>query len=133
MADEVKRPVGRPRKPFNLVDGKVGEPVRAEIDRTELVAKVASGIPYDVAKQVVGRPDQPAKVVYGSIQEAVDAVVSGEVASDTRVQVHPASVTLSHPYAYYGDDGLMRAWPHGAVVTDPVEIADLIARKAPLK
>lgn len=45
----------------------------------------------------------------------------------------PASVTLEHLYSYYGDDGLLRTWGQGVVITDPSEIADLITRKAPLK
>jgi hypothetical protein len=78
MADETpSRPVGRPRKAFKLVDGNVGEPARAEIDRTELAAKVASGIPYDLAK---------------------DGWIPVKAARAAQL---PASVTLTHPYAYY--------------------------------
>jgi hypothetical protein len=45
----------------------------------------------------------------------------------------PTSVTLDSLYSYYGDDGLLRTWSQGLVVTDPLDIADLIARGAPLK
>ena len=75
----------------------------------------------DEMKRGPGRPPKPFTVVQS--QEPVKAAPAAL----------PASVTLEHPYAYYAGDGLMRAWPAGLVVTDPVDIADLIARGAPLK
>ena len=36
-------------------------------------------------------------------------------------------------YAYYDDDGLFRAWPEGAIVTDQDEIDLLTARGAPVE
>ena len=75
----------------------------------------------DEMKRGPGRPPKPFTVVQS--EEPVKAAPAAL----------PASVTLEHPYAYYADDSLLRAWPAGLVVTDPVDIADLIARKAPLK
>lgn len=42
-------------------------------------------------------------------------------------------VVLTRPFSFYGDTGSLHRWQEGAVVTDPVEIAMLIERKAPLK
>lgn len=36
-------------------------------------------------------------------------------------------------YAFYCDDGLFHAWPEGAVITDPEEIALLTERSAPVE
>lgn len=44
----------------------------------------------------------------------------------------PESVTLAAPYGYIGDDDLNHFWQAGDVVTDAADIADLVARKAPL-
>lgn len=45
----------------------------------------------------------------------------------------PASVTLGELYGYFDDAGTLRMWQEGQTVTDAAEVADLIARKAPLK
>ena len=45
----------------------------------------------------------------------------------------PAKVRVVSPYSYYADDGQLRSWWAGQVVTDPAQIADLIARQAPVE
>jgi hypothetical protein len=45
----------------------------------------------------------------------------------------PESVILASHYAYYGDDGALHAWAQDAIVTNPREIADLLARGAPVR
>ena len=45
----------------------------------------------------------------------------------------PESVTLQNMYGYYDDSGMVKMWQENQVVTDPAEIADLIARQVPLK
>jgi hypothetical protein len=45
----------------------------------------------------------------------------------------PASVTLASHYAYYGDDGALHAWAQDQIVTNPRDIADLVARGAPVR
>ena len=45
---------------------------------------------------------------------------------------NPDKVTLASPYAFYEDNGDLRNWAAGAVVTDADEIAVLIDRQAPL-
>lgn len=64
-------------------------------------------------------------------EETVAVALEEKVA--VAASVLPASVTLEYPYAYYADDGRLIAWAPGTVVTDAADIADLIARKAPLK
>lgn len=48
-------------------------------------------------------------------------------------QALPESVTLVNMYGYYDDSGIAKMWQENQVVTDPAEIADLIARQVPLK
>ena len=45
----------------------------------------------------------------------------------------PAKVRVVSPYSYYADDGQLRSWWAGQVVTDKDQITDLIARKAPVE
>jgi hypothetical protein len=45
----------------------------------------------------------------------------------------PESVTLAAPYAYYDVTGGFHAWTAGQSVADAGQVADLIARQAPLK
>jgi hypothetical protein len=94
----------------------------------------------DEMKRGPGRPPKPPlQVVDGGtikLNSKDGSSVSIDPAGNVKIATGnslPASVTLEHPYAYYAGDGLMRAWPAGLVVTDPIDIADLIARKAPLK
>ncbi len=44
----------------------------------------------------------------------------------------PTPLRLTHLYAYWNDDGGFRTWGAGDLVTDPDEIADLLARRAPV-
>ena len=44
-----------------------------------------------------------------------------------------ASVTLAAPYAFYDDAGDLQAWQAGYAESDPVKIAVLIQRGAPLE
>jgi len=45
----------------------------------------------------------------------------------------PESVTLARPYGYINEEeGTSHAWAAEQVVKDPEQIADLMARKAPL-
>lgn len=57
---------------------------------------------------------------------------SAEIETAKKIEDLPASVTLSTVYGYYDDDGNMRMWQPGQVVTEVSEIEDLIARDAPL-
>ena len=41
-------------------------------------------------------------------------------------------VRLVAPYAYYEEDGTLKNWAHGQVITDPAEIEHLTARGARL-
>jgi hypothetical protein len=64
--------------------------------------------------------------------------VDGAGADVPPAAVEGASSTVERlrlvtPYAYYDDEGLFRAWPAGAVVTDPEEIGLLIMRGAPVE
>jgi len=43
------------------------------------------------------------------------------------------SVRLAAAYGYINDDGYQRGWPEDYTVTDAGEIAELMARGAPLK
>lgn len=45
----------------------------------------------------------------------------------------PDPVTLAAPYAYYDDQDALHFWNEGQTVADPAQIAELVARKAPLK
>lgn len=45
----------------------------------------------------------------------------------------PESVILAAPHGYIDDDDVNHHWHAGTVVTDAKEIADLMARKAPLE
>lgn len=78
-----------------------------------------------MADKVKRGPGRPKTVTTAQVTDAVNTEMSDAE--------NPTSVTLSHPYAYYAEDGLLRAWAAGTVVTDPADIADLVARKAPLK
>lgn len=42
----------------------------------------------------------------------------------------PTAVRLEAPYAYYEDDGTLKNWAHGQVITDPAEITHLTERGA---
>lgn len=44
----------------------------------------------------------------------------------------PETVTLAAPYGYIDDEEKHRYWHTDTVVTNPDDIADLMARKAPL-
>ena len=77
-----------------------------------VVSAVASGIPFDIATAT--EIDAPAS----------EPLVQELAAERLRVMSN---------YAYYDDDGLFRAWPEGAVVTDHDEIELLTARGAPVE
>ena len=49
-----------------------------------------------------------------------------------KTEGQPESVTLTHPYGYRDDEDVLHFWNAGQVVTDAGEVADLLARKAPL-
>ena len=53
-------------------------------------------------------------------------------ASESQTQA-PESVTLSAPYGYIDEHEMHQFWHSGTVVTDADQIADLMARKAPLE
>lgn len=81
-------------------------------------------------------PDQALANEVTVDQVTVDEEATKPAASKPKRQLAialPASVTLEYPYAYYAEDGRLIAWAPGTIVTDPADIADLIARKAPLK
>lgn len=44
----------------------------------------------------------------------------------------PKAVRLTHPYAYFTDTNVLRAWDVDHVESDPDEVAHLIARGAPV-
>lgn len=44
----------------------------------------------------------------------------------------PEAVRLLHPYAYFTEHNVLRAWDADHVETDADEIANLIARGAPI-
>lgn len=44
----------------------------------------------------------------------------------------PKAVRLKHPYGYYTENNVLRAWDVDHVETDTGEIANLIARGAPV-
>lgn len=43
------------------------------------------------------------------------------------------AVEMIHHYGFYGDDGLLRQWPAGAVVTDAGEISELLKRDVAMR
>ena len=59
------------------------------------------------------------------------ANASVKMNGDPMPAILPSSVTLSEPYGFYDDDGVMNMWQVGQVVTDPDEILILIERSAP--
>lgn len=44
----------------------------------------------------------------------------------------PRAVRLTHPYGYYTDHNVLRAWDAGHVESDPGEVAILVGRGAPV-
>lgn len=66
-----------------------------------------------------------------AVPEGADQAPSGGAAPEPPM----AAVRMVSPFAYWSDEEapVLRQWPAGYVVTDPDEIADLMARKAPFE
>jgi len=55
------------------------------------------------------------------------------VPEDLTKAAGPVQATMTLPHGYYGEDGALRWWDAGSIITDPQEIADLVARNAPIQ
>jgi hypothetical protein len=64
---------------------------------------------------------------------AAAAAKADKAATEARALATGAAVRLVSPYAFYDDDGSLKTWLAGAVVSDPVEIGVLTARGAPIE
>jgi hypothetical protein len=78
---------------------------------------------------------QPVEAVAVPEVEAVQPVeaVAGGDAVAPKPGKTPKALRVLSLYAYWGNDGNLRRWAEGAQVTEPAEIADLIARGAPVE
>jgi hypothetical protein len=80
--------------------------------------------------------DQSAEAVNDEFDEA-EGVEGGEDSAPVAVKSQPGktpkALRVLSLYAYWGEDGNLRRWSEGVEVTDPAEIADLIARGAPVE
>lgn len=55
------------------------------------------------------------------------------IKSDDLRPLAPEAVEMVNHYGFYGDDGLLRQWPAGVIVTDADEIAELMKRKVAVR
>jgi hypothetical protein len=58
------------------------------------------------------------------------AMAKAPVTKETEGAPLPSSITLTCPFGYLDDSNVPHMWGAGQVVTDPAEIADLIAHGA---